>query len=66
MVVEVAAVVDEGSAVVAAVVVAAVVVVAVVVPVVAAVAVDVPWTAVAVQAEEIVESSRTWGFDAID
>ena len=61
MVVEVAAVVDEGSAVVAA-----VVVVAVVVPVVAAVAVDVPWTAVAVQAEEIVESSRTWGFDAID
>ncbi|KAL0562237.1 hypothetical protein IC582_002689 [Cucumis melo] len=28
--------------------------------------VDVPWMTVAVQAEETVEDSTTWSFDAID
>ena len=64
MLVEVAAVVDEAAAVVA-VVVTVVAAVAVAVAAVDA-AVDVPWTTVAVRAEEIVEGSRTWSFDAID
>lgn len=68
MLVEVAAVVDEVAAVVAVVVVVVVVtaVAAVAVAVVVDAAVDVPWMTVAVQAEETVEDSTTWSFDAID